>query len=58
MQKIWEHGTQWNEEISHDIQTEWKKIQQESKEIEQIRIPRWTHYTPNTNMEILLRCIS
>ncbi|XP_075150510.1 uncharacterized protein LOC142224614 [Haematobia irritans] len=46
MQKIWMDRTQWDEVITPESQSSWKRFKASYLSIESIRVPRWVNYSP------------
>ncbi|XP_055916401.1 uncharacterized protein LOC129949150 [Eupeodes corollae] len=47
MQRLWEHGCDWDDPIPTPLKTEWEAFQRELPLIERLRIPRWIAKSPS-----------
>ncbi|XP_055908728.1 uncharacterized protein LOC129943365 [Eupeodes corollae] len=47
MQKLWDHGCDWDEEVPAHIKKSWEAFQLELPIIENVRIPRWNRMSPS-----------
>ncbi|XP_054742580.1 uncharacterized protein LOC129247471 [Anastrepha obliqua] len=52
MQNIWLEGTDWDDTVSAVTLDRWQTFMQNYGEIDNIRIPRWVHYSPADDAEI------
>ncbi|XP_011859229.1 PREDICTED: uncharacterized protein LOC105556738 [Vollenhovia emeryi] len=49
LQRLWSIKCSWDADIPAEIFKEWEKFQTKLPLLEQISIPRWTHYHPSCN---------
>lgn len=52
MQQLWIDGTNWDEEIKHHSLERWNFFISNFPDIENIKIPRWVQYAPESRIQI------
>ncbi|XP_036341119.1 uncharacterized protein LOC118750508, partial [Rhagoletis pomonella] len=52
MQGIWREGTDWDKTVTPITLDRWKKFTHHYHEIDNIRIPRWVHFSPTDDVEV------
>ncbi|XP_066600009.1 uncharacterized protein [Prorops nasuta] len=54
MQSTWLLKLSWDEEIPEPVQSKWLKCYEQLRDLQSLRIPRWTGQTPNTRKRELI----
>ncbi|XP_059217544.1 uncharacterized protein LOC131994722 [Stomoxys calcitrans] len=52
MQRIWMDRTEWDNEITPESRELWQSFQHHYPHINNIQIPRWIHFTPDSEVQI------
>ncbi|XP_065370843.1 uncharacterized protein LOC135962859 [Calliphora vicina] len=52
MQRVWQDQVEWDESLKPATEAEWQKFASSYHEVNQIQIPRWVHYVPNSKIEL------
>lgn len=51
-QTLWKETRSWDEEVSAEFKNEWLKFLSQIKEIENVRVPRWSGSSANTTFQL------